>query len=321
MQHYIYKITCVETGEYYYGKRSAPDWETDSYMGSGILLKNKMTAYPEYQWKKEVLLLLDSSEEAYEYEAVVIGEKYYGGKDYDGLCLNLTVGGAGGSAPGASEKELAEREERTRRLLDGDDLSDLRGFEMANDNLQQYVFVHNTPHNLSSAKKLLQRGWYIGKYRNYTRIKFSELGLSQVDAYQESFIRGEVPEGVSKFSFINHELKQMVYVNNNPRTLEIVQKLLRGGWQCGFRSEYEKIPLRSLNLSGSNYMEELFLSGKNCPGVVFSMNLGDTYVIFFQQKRKKNAPFHPGARVLYNKGWRFGYSTHQRKVKVSDLIK
>ena len=95
LQHYIYKISCKETGEYYYGKRSCDGrWQDDTkYMGSGTLLKSKMEAHPDYTWTKEVLLLLDSAEEAYEYEAVVIGEKYKGGRDDDGLCLNLCAGG------------------------------------------------------------------------------------------------------------------------------------------------------------------------------------------------------------------------------------
>jgi len=94
-QHYIYKILCVETGEYYYGKRSCEGrWQDDTkYMGSCPKLKNKMAAHPDYTWVKEVLLLLDSAEEAYEYEAVVVGERYSNGKDWDGLCLNLCAGG------------------------------------------------------------------------------------------------------------------------------------------------------------------------------------------------------------------------------------
>lgn len=92
MQHYVYKITNKTTGEYYYGKRSCEgSWRDDTYMGSGVLLKRKMEAHPDHDWRKEVLLLLDTEEEAYTYEAISIGDRW---RD-DPLCLNLCEGGAG----------------------------------------------------------------------------------------------------------------------------------------------------------------------------------------------------------------------------------
>ena len=95
--HYVYKITNRTTGEYYYGKRSCNgSWRDDSYMGSGQKLVKKMKAHPEHEWYKEVLLILDTEEEAYHYEALSIGDRWKGGTGYDGLCLNLTAGGVGG---------------------------------------------------------------------------------------------------------------------------------------------------------------------------------------------------------------------------------
>jgi len=64
-------------------------------MGSGQKLVKKMKAHPDHEWHKEVLMLLDTEEEAYQYEALSIGDRWKGGKDYDGLCLNLTAGGMG----------------------------------------------------------------------------------------------------------------------------------------------------------------------------------------------------------------------------------
>ena len=114
-QHYVYKITCLETGEYYYGKRSCNgSWKDDPYMGSGQILKRKIKAHPEYTWTKEVLLLLDSSEEALEYEAVVIGNKFKGGEDWDGLCLNLTAGGLGSRGCSRSEEHRAKISEAAK---------------------------------------------------------------------------------------------------------------------------------------------------------------------------------------------------------------
>ena len=91
-QHYIYKTTNHTTGEYYYGKRTCSSgWRDDPYMGSGLLLQRKMKAHPDHDWRKEVLLLLDSEEEAFKYEVISIGDRW----DTDPLCLNLCPGGHG----------------------------------------------------------------------------------------------------------------------------------------------------------------------------------------------------------------------------------
>jgi len=111
MQHYVYKITNKTTGEYYYGKRSCEgSWRDDSYMGSGTLLKAKMKAHPDHDWCKEVLLLLDTEEEAYTYEAISIGDRW---RD-DPLCLNLKEGGEGVSSASWTP-ELRERQANTTR--------------------------------------------------------------------------------------------------------------------------------------------------------------------------------------------------------------
>lgn len=105
--HYIYKITNKTTGEYYYGKRSCHNgWQADNYMGSGTLLKKKMEVHPDHEWIKEVLLILDTEEEAFEYERVVIGDKW----DTDPLCLNLTPGGLGSTSGSAKRNWSRNRE-------------------------------------------------------------------------------------------------------------------------------------------------------------------------------------------------------------------
>jgi len=95
--HYVYKITNRDTGEYYYGKRSCEgSWQDDNYMGSGTLLKNKMQAHPDQQWHKEVLMLLDTEEEAFKYETISVGDRW----NTDSLCLNLKPGGEGSTSDG-----------------------------------------------------------------------------------------------------------------------------------------------------------------------------------------------------------------------------
>jgi hypothetical protein len=69
-------------------------------MGSGYLLKTKMKAHPDHDWHKEVLRLLDTEEEAFTYEANVIGDLW----QTDPLCLNLKEGGEGAGSETMKER-------------------------------------------------------------------------------------------------------------------------------------------------------------------------------------------------------------------------
>ena len=250
LQHYIYKITCLETGEYYYGKRSAPDWKTDKYyMGSGKILRRKRKAHPNYTWIKEVLLLLDSVEEALEYERVVIGNKYYGGSDYDGLCLNLCEGGSGG---GVCKADLIKREEK-KRCLGLDEALDVSAFEMSNDELQQTIYLHNTENGRASARLLLESGWYLGAVTQYKHVNLRELGLihPELKKNEACFLAGELPN-LTSFFFSNHDLKQTVKLVPGKGTVTLAQKLLASGWFYGTFKGYKRVGKKALDKSLTN---------------------------------------------------------------------
>jgi hypothetical protein len=95
MNHYIYKISNPETGEYYYGRRSTKKhWKEDKYFGSSRVLRKyagnkKPTQERLPGWKKEVLLLFDNLRELCLHEKIVIGDKWKS----DPLCLNGIPGG------------------------------------------------------------------------------------------------------------------------------------------------------------------------------------------------------------------------------------
>ncbi len=92
-QPHIYKITNKLNKKFYYGVHNGN--QTDSYMGSGKILKDMYKKYPSDDknvWSKEILLKFDSTKEAYEYEAVIVNEKMLANP----LCMNIKPGGDGG---------------------------------------------------------------------------------------------------------------------------------------------------------------------------------------------------------------------------------
>ena len=94
MNHYVYEITNLINGKKYIGKRSCKcPIEEDKYMGSGILLKSAIKKYGIKNFKKDILKICNTEDEAYVYEDLYtlqvnawVNENYY----------NLKEGGKGG---------------------------------------------------------------------------------------------------------------------------------------------------------------------------------------------------------------------------------
>lgn len=91
VRHIIYKITNNINNKYYIGRHSTENIN-DTYMGSGIGIKNAIKKYGIENFTKEIIAEASSSEELWELEKQIINEeivkdKYsynmaYGGKHY-----------------------------------------------------------------------------------------------------------------------------------------------------------------------------------------------------------------------------------------------
>lgn len=86
---HIYKITNNLNGKFYYGVHNGK--QTKKYMGSGKLLKQAYKKHGKENFSKEILLLFDTAEEAYEYESIIVSQKIVDNP----MCYNLRLGGDG----------------------------------------------------------------------------------------------------------------------------------------------------------------------------------------------------------------------------------
>lgn len=94
MNHYVYEITNNINGKKYIGKRSCKcSIEKDSYMGSGWLLKKAQQKYGINNFKKTILKVCDSQEDAYKEEERLIAQ--YDATN-DEMYYNIANGGLGG---------------------------------------------------------------------------------------------------------------------------------------------------------------------------------------------------------------------------------
>lgn len=93
MENYftIYKTTNLENGKIYIGYHETLDI-FDSYLGSGSILKKAIQKYGKDNFKKEIIYVFPSREEAITKEIELVNEEFIQRKD----TYNLKLGGEGG---------------------------------------------------------------------------------------------------------------------------------------------------------------------------------------------------------------------------------
>lgn len=313
MYHYIYKIT-NDTGDYYIGKRSCADIESDSYMGSGLRLREQMSARPYAGWKKTILSTHPSAQEAYDAERHALGDLWLN----DPKCLNLCPGGEGGY--GLCEKFVQQREEYLRLFLAGENLP-VQSVHMSHDELALRVMLNTRRSTFrGQAAELLSRGFYFGQVQAYRKVGLRSLDVAVRNdqaEYTSYFERGELPPAVTSFLFCNHELMQWVRVDRNNRTVSIAQRLLASGWACGGVESYKRVKLSDIGITVADDLETLFLAGEPCPVSAIDMNRAGVCV---HLARTRSGVFNPACAELYERGWRFGCKNTQRKVGVQEAL-
>lgn len=104
--HYIYKITCIVTGNYYIGMHSTSNLN-DGYSGGGTRLGNSKRKYGKDTHIKEILEFLNDRESLAKREAEIVNEQFL----QDPACMNLIVGGnGGGSMTGKHHSEQSKKQ-------------------------------------------------------------------------------------------------------------------------------------------------------------------------------------------------------------------
>lgn len=84
----VYKTINLLNQKFYIGvhKTSNPN---DNYLGSGIYLKEAIKKYGKENFKKEILNIFSSKEEAYQLEKIIVNEKFISNDD----TYNIALGG------------------------------------------------------------------------------------------------------------------------------------------------------------------------------------------------------------------------------------
>lgn len=87
----VYQTTCLVNSKFYIGVHKTDD-PYDDYLGSGKVLKAAIEKYGRENFKKEILFVFETSEEAFLKEGEIVNEVMI----QNTLCYNIKLGGEGG---------------------------------------------------------------------------------------------------------------------------------------------------------------------------------------------------------------------------------
>lgn len=317
MIYYVYIQENETTGEYYIGKSSCNgEPENDAYIGSGVLFLNKYKACPE-AFKKSIVATFDIEEEAYAMESMLVGKRFKGGEDYDGLCLNLMEGGVGGpsgatltailkrlwSVPTYREKLIKTRQSESFREQAREkakrDIKMVRGneccyaphdqiLEKLNDGwvlTAKRVWLHKENYGVINIKncplviEYMNRGFVYGK--NYTLEQVS-LEKALQDYGLEEVSRSERLQSTRKTRSETRTIAMKKDGDTFDTPLEDITSYLNGGWD--FK-----------NNTISLYNDELELN-----------------IVAYYKSAK---------RLVLNEGWKPGKKTAYKQVNIRELNK
>lgn len=140
--HYCYKITNLVNGHFYYGIHSTNNLN-DSYMGSGKVLRTAMNIYGRENFKKEIVQMFRTREEASEYEHRIVTDELVRSH----ACYNVKIGGDSGEyfgtrmARDAASGEFKRCYEDDDRLRTGEFVYATKGMVNAKTQNGKYAMV------------------------------------------------------------------------------------------------------------------------------------------------------------------------------------
>lgn len=147
MNHYVYEITNLINGKKYIGKRSCKcKVEDDKYMGSGKLLKKAFEKYGKENFRKDIIAICGTEQDAYEQEYILISVYK---ADEKAEFYNLSDGGKGFTS---KQSKMLWRDERIRKI------KSKQSKELWND--EEYRNKH-----IEYSRKQMKEMWKDEKYR------------------------------------------------------------------------------------------------------------------------------------------------------------
>ncbi len=219
MHHYIYQITNLINGKIYVGKHSTENLD-DGYMGSGKLLNHAINKHGIENFRKHIVTMCETSEEAFDVERQIVNEQFVAAEN----TYNLTVGGNGFEI--------------------GSNLASEAGRAAAKTNLanpewhKKFSIVAVKKRESNEARSVRQRKAYVdGKFRppTFEGRKHTDQAKSAIGNANSVSQSGERNSQFGTVWIFNEDLKQSRKVRRDGS----LDQLLINGWKLGRKIKFE----------------------------------------------------------------------------------
>lgn len=242
--HYVYKITNDIDDRYYIGKHSTNNLN-DNYMGSGLLLRRLFKKYGIEHFKKEIIKMCESNDEAYKYEALLVTNETLKDKN----CLNIQPGGLAHKISSNSEYKSLRLHQAglnkvvLRNIITNECIKiDKKDLEKYDKNIyinptKGMVFSKESREKMSKAKLQCKfTPWNKGKHYKNPNRKLTEAGRLSIIAHNKSRIisditRKRISDTVKNRKYMYKEINGEIITKFVK--LEDQQKLFLDGWIYG----------------------------------------------------------------------------------------
>lgn len=269
--HYLYKITNLVNGHFYYGIHSTNNLD-DGYMGSGTNLHRAYEKFGIENFKKEIIEFRDTREEISELEKEIVTEDLINNP----CCYNIKLGGEDGWTTMGFEKihDVYKNMEHQK------------GEKNSN---YGTCWITNGEENKKIKKEELEiylnSGWEKGRYVKNTWdvlnvddiINDISMGLTNDQICEKyniklhllkKFIRNRIPKNINRNTFKVGE-KNPIYnkcwVNkdgkNKPIKKEELETYLNNGWEKGSKLNMIWISKDNISIMIKDFQLEQYVNG------------------------------------------------------------
>jgi hypothetical protein len=229
---YTYKITNKINGKYYIGIHKG-DLE-DDYMGSGILIKKAIKKYGKDSFKKDIIKIHSSLEEAWEHEKSIVTEETV----EDPMCYNMHKGGRGGwdhvDIRGSKNpmhrpdvaKKVSESHKKLRKNNEHLNEVSRRNFRIAAEKSKGKKRPEHADIMRNIVKQLWKNENYRNKFKQRSSDKFtlcSPNGIIYEDVYLGDFCK-------------KHGLPFTTLWNSAKQHGKLITKGKAEGWKCKYHN-------------------------------------------------------------------------------------
>lgn len=164
---FVYKTTNLLNGRFYIGVHKGT--VCDSYLGSGIALKRAVKLHGKDNFEREVVLVCESLDDAYELEALIVDQDFVARSDV----YNIALGGRGSNDHPHSE-ETKQRMRKPKSVEHRKAISESKFGRTTSDKHKVAVSLGKTGTSHSEQTKAKMSGTRSGKV--YPRIKCPHCG-------------------------------------------------------------------------------------------------------------------------------------------------